>query len=113
MEEKRRSKRMDIDVQIKLKSISGEKKTGNSHTVEVTNISKGGIAFTCQEELCLNGFYDTEVTIWTKEKIHTVIQVLRKEGNSYGGKFVGMNAPDQFKIEVYELFNYPQGTMPE
>ncbi|MBO5279028.1 MAG: PilZ domain-containing protein [Lachnospiraceae bacterium] len=107
MEEKRRSKRMDIDVKISLRAIEGDGTAGRSYEVEVMNISRGGMAFKCLEELSIKGFYDTQITIWTKERINTVIQVLHKDGDVYGGKFVGMAAPDQFKIEVYELFNYP------
>lgn len=105
MEEKRRSKRMDIDVRINLKSIDVDEEDGKIYEVDVINISRGGIAFKCKEELEIDGFYDTQITIWTKEKINTVIQVLRRnKDGSYGGKFVGMSAADQFKIEVYELF---------
>ena len=107
MEEKRRSKRMDIDVQINLKSIDADEEDSKTYEVDVINISRGGIAFKCKEELEIDGFYDTQITIWTKEKINTVIQVLRRnKDNSYGGKFVGMSASDQFKIEVYELFTF-------
>ena len=107
MEEKRRSKRMDIDVTISLKAIENGDNSGKTYDVEVMNISKGGMAFKCDEELVIHGFYDTQITIWTKEKINTVIEVLHKDEESYGAKFVGMPAADQFKIEVYELFNYP------
>ena len=107
MEEKRRSKRMDIDVQINLKSIDADEEDAKTYEVDVINISRGGIAFKCKEELEIDGFYDTQITIWTKEKINTVIQVLRRnKDDSYGGKFVGMSASDQFKIEVYELFTF-------
>lgn len=109
MEEKRRSMRMDIDVKITLKEIDCKESPGKAHEVELINISKGGMAFKCKEELALKGFYDAQIKIWTKEKIHTVIQVVRKvDDNTYGGKFVGMSATDQFKIEVYELFNYSE-----
>lgn len=106
MEEKRRSKRMSINVKISLKAIEGNGVAGKIYEVEVINISRGGIAFKCDEELVINGFYDTQITIWTQERINTVIKVLHKDRDVYGGKFVGMAAADQFKIEVYELFNY-------
>lgn len=107
MEEKRRSKRINIDVKISLRAIEGDGTAGKSYEVDVVNISRGGMAFRCPEELSINGFYDTQLTIWTKERINTVIQILHQDGDVYGGKFVGMAAADQFKIEVYELFNYP------
>lgn len=107
MEEKRRSRRMDINVRISLRAIDADEDERKIYEVDVINISKGGMAFKCEEELCINGFYDTQINIWTKERINTVVQVLRKNNDhSYGGKFVGMSAADQFKIEVYELFKY-------
>ena len=51
MEEKRRSKRMDIDVRINLKSIDVDEEDGKIYEVDVVNISRGGIAFKCKEEL--------------------------------------------------------------
>ena len=97
MEEKRRSKRMDIDVRINLKSIDVDEEDGKIYEVDVVNISRGGIAFKCKEELEIDGFYDTQITIWTKEKINTVIQVLRRnKDDSYGGEVFGMSAAEQF-----------------
>ncbi len=108
MEEKRRSKRMDINVRISLRAIDADEDDDKTYQVDVINISKGGMAFRCDEEITVNGFYDAQITLWTKEKIGAVIQVLRKNGdNSYGGKFVGVSTSDLFKIEVYELFHYP------
>lgn len=106
MEEKRRSVRMDIDVTICLKAIEDNGKFEKTYDVEVINISRGGMAFKCKEELVVHGFYDTQITIWTKERLSTVIEILHEDDGVYGAKFVGMSASDQFKIEVYELFNY-------
>lgn len=107
MEEKRRSVRMDLDVRITLREIDSEDNPGKDYEVKIINLSKGGMAFKCQDKLVLKGFYDAQIKIWTKEKIHAVIQIVRKmDDDVYGGKFVGMSATDQFKIEVYELFNY-------
>lgn len=107
MEEKRRAKRMEIDVQVKLKAITEGKKETAPVEVFVTNISKKGMAFECGQELMLNSYYDVTIQIWTKEKIDAVIQVVRRDENVYGSKFIGMSPADQMKIEIYELFNYP------
>lgn len=106
MREKRHAKRMDLEVKLTLRSI-GEKTTENkSYDVEVINISKGGMAFKCEKDLQIGGFYDIRVIIWTKEKVDAVIRIVRKDEDIYGAEFVGLNPNDQFRIEVYELFNY-------
>lgn len=109
MEEKRRSKRMELKVQISLRAIDADDDDDSrTYDVELVNISKGGMAFKCEEDICINGFYDAQITLWTKEKISAVVQVLRKNRDgAYGGKFVGISSADLFKIEVYEMFNYP------
>ena len=104
---------MDIDAVIRLKEIESGGSSGRVYDVEVINVSKGGMAFRCQEELVMHGFYDTQITIWTKERLNTVIEILHKDDGAYGAKFVGLSASDQFKIEVYELFNYPGGEQRE
>ncbi len=109
MEEKRSSKRMNIDVSIQLKPIDGIHVDSKAYEVEVQNISRGGMAFYCKEPLMLNGFYDAHIVIWTKEKIDAVIQVVRKQDNNvYGCHFISMSTVDNAKIEIYELFNYPE-----
>lgn len=114
--EKRKSKRMGINVKIKLRTIGNSKMASDSTNkeefeVEVTNISKGGLAFTSSEFLPLNSFYDTAVVLWNKEQFNTAIQVIRIESSGdedtiiYGCKFIGLKAEDQFKIDVYQIVN--------
>lgn len=106
MEEKRHSRRMDLDVHIKIKTIE---KDGNNknYDVDVVNLSKGGMAFTCQQSLAIGGFYDVQIVTWMKEKIDTVIKVIRLNDGVYGGTFVGLPPSDAMKIEIYEMFNFP------
>lgn len=106
MKEKRKSKRMEISVCIKLKPIEphGELR---DYYVEVLNVSKGGMAFKSEYELNVDDYYDTQITIWTKERIDTVIRIVRHDGDIYGSEFVGLAAADEMKINIYEMFNYP------
>jgi len=79
--------------------------------VEVTNISKTGLAFRVpgiqlEEGAC----FDARIQIWTKETIDTVFKVVRSQkldGDmyEYGCIFVGMTDTDALKIEIYQLFN--------
>lgn len=115
MQERRRSNRMKIDVSIKLNSV----KNGDADikhlnkeaiTVDLVNLSKDGLAFTSEEKLELNTFYDTSIVLWTKEKFDSVIEIVRMEnmGNGptlYGCRFIGIMPSDQLTIQIYEMVN--------
>lgn len=112
IQEKRKSKRMGINVKIKLQQVTdnhalmGLKE--EEFEVNVINISKDGMAFRSKERLALNSFYDTQVVLWTKEFFNTVIEIVRMENfgeeeTLYGCRFVGISAADQFKIDVYQI----------
>lgn len=112
IQEKRKSKRMGINVKIKLQKVTdnhvpmGLKE--EEFEVNVVNISKDGMAFRTKERLALNSFYDTQVVLWTKESFDTVIEIVRMENfgeeeTLYGCRFVGISTADQFKIDVYQI----------
>jgi len=105
--EKRRARRMDISVSIRLKPIESDGEV-NDFFVDVINISRSGMAFKSTEELKPDNYYDTQITIWTKERIETVVRIVRKEGDTYGGEFVGLSSADEMKINIYEMFNYSE-----
>ena len=112
--EKRRAKRIEINARIKLHSVSNPKFAPiapkvDEFEVDVVNISKGGMAFKCQEFLRLNSFYEAKVLLWTKETFDALVEIIRMESiedddcTMYGCRFVGISASDQFKIEVYQI----------
>ena len=113
-EEKRRSKRMEINVDIKLNKIQNQLLPldirEDEFAVNLVNISKDGIAFRSPERLPLNSFYDTTIELWNKEKISSISEIIRMENRGeeetlYGCRFIGINSADQFRIDVYELLN--------
>ena len=112
MPERRRSKRMDINVTIKLNELKSgvvsDQISKNATEVAIVNISKDGLAFRSEEKLELNTFYDANVVLWTKETIQTVIEIVRMENlvnepTLYGCRFVGILPADQLKIQIYEM----------
>lgn len=111
MEERRRSKRLELDVSVQLERLDEEGITTLKYVhVKVADISKTGIGFRSEKELELGTYYDTKLQIWTKETIDTVIEIVRAEkrsdgGFNYGGVFIGMNETDALKIEIYQIFN--------
>ncbi|MBE5913984.1 MAG: PilZ domain-containing protein [Pseudobutyrivibrio ruminis] len=112
MEEKRKNKRLDIDVKVEIERIDEANITTVKYMeVEVTNISKTGLAFRVKDvEFEEGACFDARIQIWTKETIDTVFKVVRvnklEDGMyEYGCIFVGMTDTDALKIEIYQLFN--------
>lgn len=55
-----------------------------------------------------NTYYDTIVILANKERLATVIEIIRMSNSgdtetTYGCRFVGISKEDQFKIEVYQI----------
>ena len=112
MEEKRKNKRLDIDVKVEIERIDQDNITTVKYMeVEVVNISKTGLAFRVPEvEFEVGACFDARIQIWTKETIDTIFKVVRvnklDDGiYEYGCIFVGMTDTDALKIEIYQLFN--------
>lgn len=107
MEERRRNRRMDLTSRLIVKRLdtSEEKEI----EIEISDVSKTGIGFSCTEVLTIGAVYEGFLTIWTKEVIHAFIEIIRIVKNDdmyeYGGIFVGMPELDAQRIEVYESFN--------
>ncbi|MCR4567338.1 MAG: PilZ domain-containing protein [Pseudobutyrivibrio sp.] len=112
MEEKRKHKRLDIDVKVEIERIDEANITTVRYMeVDVTNISKTGLAFRVPDiQFEVGACFDAKIQIWTKETIESIFKVVRVnelEGNvyEYGCIFVGMTDTDALKIEIYQLFN--------
>ncbi len=110
MEEKRKHKRLDIDVNIQLERLDQDGVTTLKYVhVDVTDISRSGIGFSSKQLLETGTYYDTKIQIWTKEVIDAVIEVIRREDKPgeyhYGGIFIGMTDTDALKIDIYQIFN--------
>jgi c-di-GMP-binding flagellar brake protein YcgR len=112
MEERRRHKRLDLDVSVELERLDTEGTTTLKFVhVDVTDLSKLGIGFQCDKQLEIGSFYDVRLTIWTKEIISSVIEIVRcvpsEDGAKYqyGCRFVGLSETDALKIEIYQIFD--------
>ena len=77
--------------------------------IDIVDVSKSGIGFTCKEQLQIGAIYEGFLTIWTKEVIHSFLQIVRIElksgGFLYGAIFIGMAGMDAARIEVYQTVN--------
>lgn len=83
-----------------------EKGSNKEVSVEITDVSKTGIGFTCDEPLQIGEVYESFLTIWTKEVLHAFLQIVRIEitgdSFSYGALFIGMTEIEAARIEVYQ-----------
>mgnify|MGYP002857103442 CR=1 FL=1 len=110
MEEKRKDRRLDLESRILAKRVGLEDQLKDEieeeAEIDVKNISKRGIGFTCDQVLKIGSVYECLLTIWTKETIHAFVQVVRsvKQDDTcfYGGIFIGMTEVDMKRIEIYE-----------
>lgn len=113
-EERRRNKRLDLDVTLELERLDkGGITTLKYVHVEVDDLSKSGIGFHCARELELESIYNTRLEIWTKEVIQTVVRIARRNQMAngeyrYGGVFIGMKDTDALKISIYQMLNGDQ-----
>lgn len=116
--ERRKSKRMPMNVRIKLNELKSgivDKDVNHSEfEVEVVNISKDGIAFRSTEKLMMNTFYDANIMLWTKESFQAVMEIVRMENRGdepplYGCRFVGILPADQLKIQIYDMVQDGKG----
>ena len=111
MEEKRKHKRLELDVSIQLERIDQDGITTlRFFHVTVGDISRSGISFITDQEMDIGTYYDTKIQIWTKEVIDAVIEIVRTERlpdgrNKYGCEFIGLSDTDALKIDIYQIFN--------
>lgn len=105
MEERRKSKRTDLQSKLLVKRLDNG--TPDEVKVDVMNVSKTGMGFRCDELLEIGAVYETFLTIWTKEVIHAFIEIVRIEKEEdtfqYGGLFIGMPEMDLQRIDVYNV----------
>lgn len=107
-EERRRNKRTSLESTLVIKKLGGNG-SHNEVSIDITDVSRTGIGFTCMEPLQIGEVYESFLTIWTKEVLHAFLQIVRIELNgdifSYGAVFIGMPEMDSARIEVYQTIN--------
>ncbi|MCR5596032.1 MAG: PilZ domain-containing protein [Lachnospiraceae bacterium] len=112
MEERRRSERHPLESSIVIKRLDGT--NPEEVAIEITDVSKTGIGFTCSEALQIGAVYESFLKIWTQETIHAFVEIVRIEKIadktfSYGCMFIGMPEMDNSRIMVYETVQHMTG----
>ena len=74
--------------------------------IEIIDVSKTGVGFSCNVPLEIGAVYESNLRIWTQEVLHAFLEIVRieKQGNTYiyGAIFIGMPEMDASRIETYE-----------
>ncbi len=105
MEERRKNKRLELDSKLLVKRLDQDGQA-EEISIVITDVSKSGVGFTCSELLNIGAVYESYLMIWTKEVLHTFLQIVRivkKDDGTYdyGAIFIGMTETDASRIETY------------
>ena len=113
MQERRKSKRLDLAGKLIIKPI-GQTDSPESVTIDVADCSRHGLGFVTEKHLVMGDNYEAYLTIWTKEVLHVFIQIVRGEKRddgtiAYGSVFIGMPDAERQRIAVYETVQEQTG----
>lgn len=113
MEEKRKSRRMSLSARLLIKNMNDESAKAEEVEIDVLDVSKTGVGFTCDMPLTIGAVYEAFLKIWTEEVIHVFLKVVRieqmQDGRyTCGTIFIGLPELDAGRIEVYDLMTRMQ-----
>lgn len=113
MEERRKSRRLGLVSRLLIKRLDQDGET-KEVDINVTDVSKTGVGFMCEESLEIGSVYESFLTIWTKEVIHAFIEIVRTETKEdgqtfYGAIFIGMPEMEASRIETYSTIDHMNG----
>ncbi|MCL2050226.1 MAG: PilZ domain-containing protein [Lachnospiraceae bacterium] len=115
MQERRRGNRTLLESSIVINRI--DEKESEEIKIAVIDLSKTGIGFTCEKELQMGAVYDGHLLIWTKERIHVYMKIIRKgqtaDSFEYGAVFIGMQEIDSARIANYSIIEKTAKEMEE
>lgn len=111
MEERRRHKRLPIELSLEIKKIYKQDYViieDVDTEISVTDISKSGIGFMSKAKLPIDYYFDGKIRLADNDYFYAVIHIIRGEvdpagtGNYYGAEFVGLAPFLANKIDDYE-----------
>ena len=104
MDDRRRSNRRELISKLIVRRLDGSGR--EVIEIEITDVSKTGIGFTCEKKLDISAVYEAHLRIWTQEVIHAFLEIVRIEKNGigygYGALFIGMPENESVRIETYD-----------
>lgn len=111
MYDKRRSKRLPVELNLEISSLFKQdnvKVTNINEPIEVFNVSKTGIGFRSKGELPIDYYFNACIQLGGPlSKLYTVVKIIRKEDTDegytiYGCEFVGMASVLNYIFDEYE-----------
>ncbi len=107
MEERRRNNRIKLTSTLLIKRLDHD--TQDPVEIDILDVSKSGVGFSCSKPLEIGAVYESHLRIWTQEVLHAFLEIVRIEkvadGFVYGAIFVGMPEMEASRIEVYDTVN--------
>lgn len=105
--EKRHNYRMELSATLVMKPV-GTNEQSSPTAIRIMDVSKSGIGFATPVKLQTDMIYEVDLTLWTKDTIHSLFKIMREKptnnGYEYGATFIGMSETDKQRISVYEDF---------
>lgn len=110
MEEKRRAKRMKVDMRLEISNLFKQDNVVIKNIdapIRVANISKSGIGFESKADLPVGYYFNAKIELGGSENaLFAVIQIIRSEkredGMFYGCQFIGMAPVLEYIFDEYE-----------
>ena len=107
MEERRRSKRTEMNSTLMVKRL--DQGDMQEVSIDIVDVSSNGVGFLCKEVLSIGAVYESKLRIWTHEVLHAFLQIVRiemkRDTYAYGAVFIGMSESDAARIRVYQTIN--------
>ena len=108
MEERRKSKRLPLKLELKISSLFKQEYeliTDINESISVKDISKTGVGFISQHELPVGYYFDAKVQLTPDKYFYAVLKILRvdkvDEGYSVGCEFVGLADILSMRVDMY------------
>jgi hypothetical protein len=108
MEEKRKHKRLPLKLELTISSLfkqDFELIDDVNESIQVKNISKTGIGFTCSHELPLGFYFDAKIQLTEDKFFYAVLKIIRVEeinnGYSVGCEFIGLADILSDRVDLY------------
>ncbi len=110
MEEKRRSRRVPIQLSLEISDLYKQENvyvTNINAPIEVVDISKRGIGFRSESTLPIGYYFNASINLGEKETLHCVIKIIRSQSvndktTMYGCEFIGMAEILSFIFDAYD-----------
>ncbi len=108
MKEKRKFDRLPLKLELTISSLFKQDYdliSGINENIEVKDISKTGVGFTCAHALPLNYYFDAKIQLTEDKFFYAVLKIIRMEktddGYFVGCEFVGLADILSMRLDAY------------